>query len=62
VLHFKVLQWDIHCNALFKSSLGNFVGIHIIAMRVAESLSPSRTGECSRNPVARRPVISRKFF
>jgi hypothetical protein len=38
------------------------VGIHIIAMKVAEGLSPLPTGECSRNPVARRAVISRKFF
>lgn len=36
--------------------------IRIIAMRVAESLSPSPTGECSRNPVAGRAVTSRKFF
>lgn len=38
------------------------MGIHKIAMRVAEGLSPSPTGECSRNPVAGRAVISRKFF
>jgi hypothetical protein len=37
------------------------VGIHIIPMRVAEGLSPSPTGECSRNPVAGRTVISRIF-